>query len=334
MKNSWGELLEFETRDLVEQYFKRIHDSDVNSWKIHEVTSNFIQGREYFTSAKTAGFTVKPLLLYYGVLALSRALILTLTPKVTENTLKPSHGIDIRNWTEVLKNKDFENLELVIGDGSFSEVLNATENKNYLRSGTDVINYHTHLNTPLKGQKITLQQIYQYIPDLNNEFKKWTGNNIPFAIIDELIHEDVDGKIRIKLYSYDLNDELIETLLPTQYCKNREAIYSKNSITIRYENSGWGPNITQKFNGPFNLGQTCIVPPLANDVGFNLVSSMLAISYTFGMMARYFPSTWISLRRVEKGDKIYPLIHTTLNYIEEKFPIVVLDFLKGPYKFE
>lgn len=53
-----------------------------------------------------------------------------------------------------------------------------------------------------------------------------------------------------------------------------------------------------------------------------------------GMIARYFPTSWISLGRGEKGDKIYPLLLQVLDYIEEYGPKIYWDYLEGPYDFE
>jgi len=52
------------------------------------------------------------------------------------------------------------------------------------------------------------------------------------------------------------------------------------------------------------------------------------------MMARYFPTTWISLMRTEIGDKVYPFIYRVLDYIYEKYPKQILVFLNSPYDFE
>ena len=58
------------------------------------------------------------------------------------------------------------------------------------------------------------------------------------------------------------------------------------------------------------------------------------ISYVFGMLARYYPTAWISLRRGDKGDKIYPFAYRIMEFIDEKYPWVIIDFLNAPYEFE
>ena len=78
MTKAWDKLLEYETRDLVERFINEKFNRDASARQVLEITSNFIQGRENFINAKRAAITVKPLLLYYGVYALSRGLILAI----------------------------------------------------------------------------------------------------------------------------------------------------------------------------------------------------------------------------------------------------------------
>ncbi len=336
MRDPWNDLLEFETRDLVKEYFKGVHNSEVNVWKISEVTSNFIQAREYFRNAQESNITVKPLLLYYGVLAMSKGLILTLDPKKTETTLRSSHGIEVKDWSQILKTKEFEKLELTVGEGSFSELLDATGNTNYLRAGSKGINWKSQLSRPDKGYKFKLEQLYYYLPDLFEEFKTWTSKELPFIVIDELRYDNSNNLGVAVLSGTYHNKELIDLVFPEKYCKDLEIEKGsgKTIVKWKYSEIEWSPNITQKWSGPFDLGVSCVIPVLTNDKGLNIVSTMFTLAYVYGMMARYFPTTWISLGRVRQGDKIYPLIHRTLDFIVEKFPIVTIDFLRAPYNFE
>lgn len=333
MTDTWNELLEFETRDLVKRYFSEVHQSVANAWKIKEVTANFIQGREYFRNAAQSNITVRPLLIYYGVLSLSRGLILTLNPKLTEKTLKGSHGIEIKNWEEILKSKEFEKISISVEEGTFSELISATQNVNYLRAGTDGINWKSFLSIPEKGYKLTLEQVYGYFPDLAKEFEIWTQRKMPFVVIEEL-RKNSENRYNVKLSKYGVHEDLIDLIFPRTYCRNRELKEESGDLIVSYDDTNWSPNITQKWHGPFDLGDPCAVPVQKEDKGLNTISAMFALSYTFGMMARYFPSSWIALGRVEQGDRIYPLINRTLKFISEMFPIVTLNFLRAPYKFE
>ncbi len=213
MNQDWNKLLEFETRDLVERFIKSRFNRVASAIKIREITSNFIQGREYFKSALNADFTVRPLLQYYGVLALSKGLMLSLDPRLSETHLKASHGLEVKNWKKILKDKNYGKLEISIGEGSFSELLNATENKNYLRANSSAINWQSYLKKPSKGYSINLEQIIQYYPDLHKEYKSWTGRDLVYVVIESLKHTGNGKTTEIKLRG-SVSDNYLDKIFP------------------------------------------------------------------------------------------------------------------------
>jgi len=333
MNKIWNELLEFETRDLVERFIKNKFGGVPNARRIQQITSNFIQAREYFKSAENSSITVRPLLQYYGVMALTKGLILCLDVMQTEDQLKASHGLEIKNWKEIIKTKNFELLEITFGEGTFSELQRATDNRNYLRANSSEVNWCTPLKAPEKGEPILLKQLINYFPDLHKEYESWTNEKLNYAVIESYLTPDTKVEVRM---TGVLDQETIDKLFPAEYCLNRsiDTNSATNKTTVKYGPCRWSPNITQKWHGPFDIGDACVIPVLKNDMGLNLLSGMYAISYVFGMMARYYPSIWVSLRRVEVGDRIYPFALRILDFVQDKFPRQVLDFLNAPYKFE
>lgn len=332
MNKVWNELLEFETRDLVERHVKRRLGGQPNAKKVQQITSNFIQGREYFKSAETSSITVKPLLQYYGVMALSKGLILFLNHLLTEDQLRGSHGLEIKNWKQIIKSKEFEKLEIAFGQGTFSELLNETKNGNYLRANSSAVNWYSHLRLPEQGEKITLGQLIQYFPDLDKEYQSWLDEKLKYGVIESFLIETPDNKLQVTLRG-TVSKDIIDLIFPEEYCKNK-TLQTGTSTIIKFDKAKWYPNITQKWHGPFDIGDACVIPVLNNDIGLNLLAGMYAISYVFGMVARYYPSVWISLRRVETGDRIYPFALRILDFIHDKFPRQILDFLNAPYEFE
>lgn len=327
----WSELLEFESKDLVSRYMKRRHDKKPNGVQIDQITANFIQGREYFTNASRASITVRPLLQYYGVMSLSKGLILFLVPTLREEHLKSSHGLNIVNWKEVLKNKDFENINISVGTGTFTQLLEATENTNYLRANSNKINYKSILTIPPKDYRIFLKQLIQYFPDLKKQFKSWIDEELEFVPITSSNYrgEKITLKLRLKIH-----EDLLDKFFPIEYCKNRKFSIVDGVPTVEYEAQQWSPNITQLWDGPFGIGDACIVPVLPEDKGLSILGGMYMISYVFGMMARYYPSSWINIQRGTSGDKLYPFTCQIFDFINVRFPMQVLDFLKAPYDFE
>ncbi|MFC2152828.1 YaaC family protein [Bacteroidota bacterium] len=333
MNKIWNELLGFETRDIVERYIKKRFNRKLSEERILQIASNFIQGREYFKSSQSSSITVRPLLQYYGVMALSKGLILSLDLYKTEAQLKGSHGLEVKNWKEILKKRDFENIEITVRDGTFTELLEATQNKNYLRANSSHVNYGSSLKAPRNNDKLKLKKLIQYFPDLNSEYSSWLDETLHFAILNTLKNDFDNKKVIIELQG-KVENKTIELLFPIEYCPSKEITFEQGKTLLTFDECDWYPNITQRWHGAFDIGDACIIPTLHNDIGLNLLGGIYMISYVFGMMARYHPSTWMALQRIEKGDKIYPFVHRILEFIDDKYPRIILDFLKGPYDFE
>ena len=93
MARTWYALHEYETLDITSRAYQARHHRRPSADQVRQITSNFIQGREYFLSSTSAARAVRPLLQYYGVLALARGLILFLNPTAREANLVQGHGL-------------------------------------------------------------------------------------------------------------------------------------------------------------------------------------------------------------------------------------------------
>src|SRR5258708_8650704 len=100
-RDTWNSLSHFHTFDLVQRQFERRHERELNSERTWEIISCFIQAQEYFRSADAAAETVRPHLLYYGVLSISRGIILFLNSSAREATLSAKHGLRTGAWEQV-----------------------------------------------------------------------------------------------------------------------------------------------------------------------------------------------------------------------------------------
>lgn len=333
MNKTWNELLAFESRDLVARYIKEKYNRELNRNRTLQITSNFSQGREYFRSSENASPIVRPLLQYYGVMAMSKGLILCKDLNKTEAQLKHSHGLEINNWNQVIKSKNFENLEIVIRDGTFYELITTTKNYNYLRVNSSVVNWFSFFRIPQKGYNIQLKQLINYYPDLEKEYELWTKEKIHYALFDSF-KGDFDKYIfNIELQGV-VERNVIDLLFPNDLCKDLTVTQDRRKTKVNFRTNSMIPNITQIWHRPSHIGDACFIPPIKDHVGFNLISGLYMVSFVFGMMARYFPTTWIGIMRGEKGDKIFPFVHRIMDFIDEIFPIVLLDFLNSPYFLE
>ncbi len=98
----WETLSMFESRDYVGLWYRERHGRQLNARNANAVTTCFIQGRQYFEAAASAATSVRPLLLYYGVLSMARGLILLRDTTKKEESLKPSHGLEAVDWNGTL----------------------------------------------------------------------------------------------------------------------------------------------------------------------------------------------------------------------------------------
>jgi hypothetical protein len=76
MSSVWQKFCLYESMDLVSRYYNGKYEYDLKEEKSREIVSCLAQGREYFTIASNSSELIKPVILYYGVVAMSRGLVL------------------------------------------------------------------------------------------------------------------------------------------------------------------------------------------------------------------------------------------------------------------
>jgi hypothetical protein len=137
--DSWSQLSLFESADVLNKLQHPVHGTGLKAEKAAEVASYFAHGREYFYAADNAGFLVRPLLQYYGVLSLSRGLILLLDKSLRAASLPKQHGLKPLDWKSLFsadKNKvldlsdknKFLNLSVEVTRSTFLRLLETTCN--------------------------------------------------------------------------------------------------------------------------------------------------------------------------------------------------------------
>ncbi|MBD2099785.1 YaaC family protein [Leptolyngbya sp. FACHB-261] len=335
MQKVWHKLIEFETRDLVERALERRHGRSPSARVINEVTSNFIQAREYYLNAEKSAITVRPLLLYYGVLALSRGLILALDIQLSESALKPAHGLEIKEWRGTLKN-ELRNvclLEIGISEGAFYDLLKTTENRSYFRGNCSEVNWMYSFDLPNLGTRLSFEDIIKCIPDLSEEYRIWKDKE--FVASELKAFKSSEPEHHIATLKLPVEIEHLKQILPVVNWNILNIDVNQTEINVDLPKS-YVPYFVQKLHDHdfVDIGDIYLVPPIQESVYLNTLSLYFSASYVLGMLTRYFPSIWISLGRVEKGDGIFPLINRLMSLIQNDYPQIVLDFLRSPYKFE
>jgi len=332
MNNTWNFLREFESKDLVKRFYKQKHNLTLNSEKALEITSSFIQGREYFDSYSKADISVQPLLLYYGIVSLSRGLILSLKPISRENSIIPAHGLSLKNVPETFKSKNYQLLELETSNGTFKELLTATNNKSYFRCGSSGINTFIKYDIPDKEFRIRLLDIAYNLPDLKMSVESWLGEKIPTSLINKWLKVE-NGVCKSHLLG-DYDREFCERIFSKDIFGELTIKKSSNETIVEHSDKHL-PQTAQMWISTFGtMGDPFVTPALNSKVFLNNISYMFAASYVFGMISRYYPSTWNNINKGIMNDSVFPFAINLMSFLETKYPQIILDFLKAPYQFE
>ena len=132
----WKAISRFESHDFVANWYRKAHERDANAAKVGQINACFAHGREYFRNAGHSDMSVKPLLLYYGILSCCRGVILANNPEKKEKSLKPRHGLETVDWQHMLSGGIRSVLELGIRatDGTFGELVDVCWHKKTLHS--------------------------------------------------------------------------------------------------------------------------------------------------------------------------------------------------------
>ena len=69
--DAWQELLAYQTGDLIRRAYSKQHQRELSLTRAKQIRAHFIQGASYFEAGRNAADVVKPLVLYYGCLAMA-----------------------------------------------------------------------------------------------------------------------------------------------------------------------------------------------------------------------------------------------------------------------
>lgn len=330
----WYTLREFETRDITCRRYQIRHSRSLSASKANEISSNVVQAREYFQNAAGASFAVRPLLQYYGVSALSRALVLFLSTSMRESSIRPSHGLHTYRWRDVLAEgpKAIGALSVRVTKGIFFDFLTATNNRFYFRSNSSKVNWSIGRDIPELNASFGFDEIVARIPEVAEQYHAWTGCESQFMLLRALkVHSDNN---QYEVTANPLKSQLIvDDVFPPDQCPNRTVVTGNSDLIVRYDRP-FLPYFAQKSDDVFGIGEIVLYRPLDSLLYATPIAVCTIVSYTLGMLCRYFPSIWLALASSEKGDSAYPLITRLIDWIQSSFPAMVVDLFQGPYDFE
>jgi hypothetical protein len=325
---AWAPLTFFESSDYTGARYQEFHGGQPNAAKLAEIGSAFRQARLFHQSYRTADFVVQPLILYYSTLALSRGLVLFLDKSLSESSLARQHGLACDGWDACLNRQrsDVGGLRVKVEKGTFLELLTTTKNICLIRANSSKVNWSVRGEIPPCGAAVEFLTLCAHIPDLADEFEKWTGEKI---LAVKLLSATPGDVTTLKLENISrlsgqqkLSLEYLEKIFPRALNIDAPTL----TVTLPKDDAPLVGTIIE--TAPFEIGDAIVLPALNGNFISDL-GVLYMISFSLGMLARYYPSHWIAFQSLGPRGHFYPYCSRLLEYLGYSFPRTVSDLLSN-----
>ena len=351
----WSSLSLYESPELVRDLYKRKHGRSMNATKAWEVSSHFAQGRQYYQSAAGAGELVRPLILFYGTMALSRGLVLFLDTYKSE--VAGGHGLREGGWTALNAHPEkLPEAEVKVDEqGTFPELCRATQNSEVCEIATGafpktVVRAKYAGTDPVpSGSVTTIKEILAQIPDLHDLYEE-TFDELSLCLpcdvtadpnFDEKnpggsgwvsVHETRKGIpepiwVGEKMGRDDIKVRLVEGSSP--FARLPE-IREKPGFSFSQgyqEDPDTGIATGYDVVRARGTGRYFLRLPAEGFTASNIVALYLA-AFATGTLVRYHPGYWMSMASRGRGGFAAPIVSAAVSLVEEQFPGLVLERLR------
>ena len=306
-RDLWDYVGRMESYDYVERVYKQFNGVIADSAKVREINASFSQGRMYFENAKSADLGVKPLLLYYGAMSLAVGLVSFKQPHKADGSFKSAHGLKPCNWKRVLRDRvaNVLDLEVKAMAGTFRELAeiawhwnvgNVYQNIQKRETYPEVRNLGS-VNFADGNSKLVLRDLIARSKYTGGDYADITGEQ---SKLHRVIVELTDGNRMIEIRSQDF--------LPKNSRMNLSFSRHDHSIPLWINNDLANNQVSMTLVDSFPNGDR-----------LSELIKLYLISYTIGMLSRYFPSKWMSLIRNDVGSVSQPLLAKSVRAIETTF---------------
>ena len=326
------QLLQLENRDVVKKWYKKIHNRELSTSRAKEINAAAKQSSEFFRNAENASYSVRPLLTYYGVYTLSRALVLLFKSQGGENTLKEGHGLGTDNWSSILVGgdasshlRDIGKLRVKSSKGLFSELVKETNNHITIHINSAGIDWGISYDVPESGLVFTLDELISRIPDLQPDLKE-LGVAENFLRVNDLSYNQSNG---FSCDVYGNNEDVLSSYKGHGFlCASRGNSLINITCTSEQMYNFVPQFLHQYVQKDFGtIPSLYLLSPFENNMRLSEIAVVFLMSYYLGMLVRYYPTHWISLVQGDNGDEYWPVLNRAQNYVLQVFPELCMELI-------
>ena len=332
----WQRLLSLESREITQQRFEQIYSRSLNARRAREINAAAKQAREYFRNASSSDYTVRPLLTFYGVASLSRALLLLLKVEGGEEGLTAGHGLETVDWGNVMSGDiaagltRLDELKIRTRAGLFSDFVTHTKNRISIHLDSGGVDWRIHYDIPELGKEFSVADLFSRLPDLQRDYSN-ISDVIRYACVREVTCTHAKGfRAKVLKKSFSQFRAVYEDFGYTATCEGDWCIVTCDTESFDKKLPLFIHSYLHKSFGM--IPEVFLAEPFSGGASYSQLCITYMVSYALGMLVRYYPTHWISLVQGEKGDSIWPTINRAQQIVEHSYPELVAELIDDVIK--
>lgn len=277
-------------------------------------------GKNYYQLSLQAPISIKPILLFYGMVQLLKACLLTVDPGYPESSTVLAHGVTTRKRKK--RNYDFLKDEVKV-------------QKNGLFSHMAVKMFHVKHH--LDGEKYTMEFLLARIPELHHLFQvslekqqnyKIAGLHDNILLIPSCILDDLH-------MTEDRFQSFLKQVLPFDYqIIENKSDHEKQQKYIELQlNNFINPNQCAPIQFDYFTNTLHIPNKKEQFLFFPEIMTHYLLLYNLSIICRYETEWWSEL--LHGFDNLdYPFIDYFLTVTNKKIPFLISQYLHETQKFK
>lgn len=298
-----------------------INESDLEK-KANQISMCINQASEYFLAANQVSINTSPLLYFYGMLSLAKALIVANKQEVFLENIN-YHGLHSRPINEELKaykqnsnDWSMENEFAITNDGVFKHL-------------TETLDDFSFPNRSI----ITFKKVFSICPEISAMYTKYYGK--PPNVLPLYEHEETLSPYSISLFPRELDEKKIYESMPElemDFELSDEILHQQARKFISREMTGF-PDYMSIYEaivgGKYIVGGVQYQYNENNKkISLNQASTDYIGMFILSNCVRYKPDFWGSI--IEGNNSgVLGLIELYINVIKRRYPNIILDNLFG-----